>query len=72
MCYLYYFNPHEREARDKALREIAWEIYHFNPHEREARDWKGAGGISISGILIHTSVKLVTCPVPLSSLSPTF
>ena len=33
-----YFNPHEREARDRGggLREA--ECADFNPHEREARD----------------------------------
>ena len=34
----------------------------FNPHEREARDAaKGVSTLTASPILIHTSVKLVTC-----------
>ena len=34
----------------------------FNPHEREARDRRaGYSDGPSSGILIHTSVKLVTC-----------
>ena len=33
----------------------------FNPHEREARDSRPAMANRLKAILIHTSVKLVTC-----------
>ena len=33
-----YFNPHEREARDRPLSQRSRRDPHFNPHEREARD----------------------------------
>ena len=55
-----HFNPHEREARDCFDCWNQEAKLYFNPHEREARDagrWQDA---SISYILIHTSVKLVT------------
>ena len=55
------FNPHEREARDPLHVPRGQRACHFNPHEREARDL--IGGIPRApprGILIHTSVKLVT------------
>ena len=36
-------------------------LFHFNPHEREARDAKSqVEAAAAKGILIHTSVKLVT------------
>ena len=38
-CLAYmYFNPHEREARDRLLILTLSMPKHFNPHEREARD----------------------------------
>ena len=33
-----YFNPHEREARDKRNNKFNQIGVYFNPHEREARD----------------------------------
>ena len=38
--YPYYFNPHEREARDQSVEGLRADLLHFNPHEREARDCK--------------------------------
>ena len=37
-----------------------WLQAHFNPHEREARDPFRVISVKNAGILIHTSVKLVT------------
>ena len=34
--YPYYFNPHEREARDQSVEGLRADLLHFNPHEREA------------------------------------
>ena len=36
--YLFHFNPHEREARDRTSAGHAAGSPYFNPHEREARD----------------------------------
>ena len=33
-----YFNPHEREARDRNRGNRLEKLPYFNPHEREARD----------------------------------
>ena len=56
-----YFNPHEREARDLNRLAAPFGYIYFNPHEREARDFVPSCPLSaIRGILIHTSVKLVT------------
>ena len=55
-----YFNPHEREARDSRPPRNSPSRENFNPHEREARDFSVLGTVYGAGILIHTSVKLVT------------
>ena len=55
-----YFNPHEREARDMSMSTKPLLLAYFNPHEREARDWSLTASFGAAGILIHTSVKLVT------------
>ena len=55
-----HFNPHEREARDCSFLSFKYFRHDFNPHEREARDFKPLREVKLVGILIHTSVKLVT------------
>ena len=66
-AYIRHFNPHEREARDTFHGTRSGYSTYFNPHEREARDRVWVAPVALfRGILIHTSVKLVTTNSPLA------